>query len=320
MLELTRAQVSPFRFEVVAGRANAAWREAIAYEGAGPVPLPLPPEDLTARVRNGLAGGSEPDVAELFLLDAERALHQGRFRETVLFCWSTIDTVFNRKYEDLVDAVLVGEWGDARAFLKGFDFHLRNNMSVGMHVVASRSFFREPGGLWASISTSYSKRNAIIHEGENASEDDARQAIDVAQRIVAIMSSIGVPGPPPAAAGPAAAASAPTPAPPPPAAAVAEVAAPEEAPSAPTESGPADPGQPARQVRCRSGLGSVNRVLRLEVHRPQACSRTPKQMLPVTGAPYQPTNQHGHEAGDDDAAGGLDHVVVGHFKACAGVF
>ncbi len=129
-------------------------------------------------------------MAELFLLDAERALHQGRFREAVLFCWSTIDSVFNRRYDALVDTALVDEWADAREFFKGLDFKLKNKMSAGMHFVANRSLFREPGDFWQRLSTSYSKRNAIIHRGENATEDEATQAVAVARQVVQIMSEV----------------------------------------------------------------------------------------------------------------------------------
>jgi len=108
----------------------------------------------------------------------------------VLFCWSTIDSVFNRRYEALVDAALAGEWGEGRDFFKGLDFKLRNKMSAGMHLFVNRSLFREPGDLWQRLSASYSKRNAIIHRGENATEDEATQAMDVARRIVQIMREV----------------------------------------------------------------------------------------------------------------------------------
>ena len=70
VLELTRAQASPFRFAVTADAADPAWNALLPFEGGGPVPLPLPPDELTGRVQAGLASGNEPDVAELFLLDA----------------------------------------------------------------------------------------------------------------------------------------------------------------------------------------------------------------------------------------------------------
>ena len=119
-----------------------------------------------------------------------KGVHQGRFRETVLFCWSTIDSVFNRRYGALVDAALLDEWGEARDFFKGLDFKLRNKMMPGMHLVANRSLFREPGDFWQRLSASYSKRNAIIHRGENASEDEATQAVAVARQIVRIMRGV----------------------------------------------------------------------------------------------------------------------------------
>ena len=190
--ELTRAQASPFRFEVVGAGDPMGWIDPIEYEEARPTPLPLTVEELTDRVRNGLAGGGDPEVDVLFLLDAERALQQGRFREAVLFCWSTIDSVFNRKYDSLVDVALAEDWAGARTFFKGLDFGLKAKMSAGMRFVADRSLFNEPDELWARMSDSYTKRNQIIHRGDNATEDEARQAIEVARNIVGLMNSIPV--------------------------------------------------------------------------------------------------------------------------------
>jgi hypothetical protein len=191
--ELTRAQASPFRFEVVGPGDPAGWIDPIEYEEAGPPPLSLTVEQVTDQVRNGLASGRDPDVDVLFLLDAERALQQGRFREAVLFCWSTIDSVFNRKYDSLVDVALAEDWGEARTFFKGLDLGLKTKMSAGMRFLANRSLFREPHDLWARMSESYTKRNQIIHRGENATENEARQAITVARTIVGIMNDIPVP-------------------------------------------------------------------------------------------------------------------------------
>ena len=85
---------------------------------------------------------------------------------------------------------MAGEWGEARDFFSGLDFKLRNKMSAGMHLFANRSLFREPGDFWQHLSASYSKRNAIIHRGENATEDEGTKAIDVARQIVQIMGEV----------------------------------------------------------------------------------------------------------------------------------
>jgi hypothetical protein len=191
--ELTRAQASPFRFEVVGPGDSEGWTKPIKYEEAQPTSLALTVEQFTDQVRDGLASGRDPNVDVLFLLDAERALRQGRFRETVLFCWSTIDSVFNRKYDLLVDAALAEDWGEARTFFKGLDLGLKTKMSAGMRFVANRSLFNEQDNLWARMSDSYAKRNHIIHRGENATEDEARQAIAVARAIIGIMNSIPLP-------------------------------------------------------------------------------------------------------------------------------
>jgi len=201
--ELTRAHVSPFRFEAISRGVAQAWTQPLEYVLPTPEPLVLTMEQLTSAVRDGLMGGEEPDVDVLFLLDAERALSQGRFREAVLLSWGTIDSVFNRRYDRLVDAAMASEWSEARNFFKGPDFGLRHKMTAGMRFMANRSLFHEPDGFWARLSESYSRRNAIIHRGENASEDEARQAIEVARRMIEIMNAIPVPGTtPPQTAGP----------------------------------------------------------------------------------------------------------------------
>jgi len=160
--ELTRAQVSPFQFESIGEAASADWNAALKYEVPGPQPAELTVEKKSLAVWSGLASGNDPDVADLFLLDAERSLHQGRFREAVLFSWSTIDSIFNRKYEALVDAVLATDPGEARKLFKDLDFGLKNKMSIGMRVVANRSLYAEPGGLWEKISNSYILHSALI--------------------------------------------------------------------------------------------------------------------------------------------------------------
>jgi selenocysteine lyase/cysteine desulfurase len=101
--------------------------------------------------------------------------------------------VFNRKFDSLIDSALAEDWGDARAIFKGHDLGLRAKMSAGMRFLANRSLYNEPDDLWDRMSDSYSKRNNIIHRGENATEDEARQAIAVARSIVSIMNGIQLP-------------------------------------------------------------------------------------------------------------------------------
>lgn len=144
-------------------------------------------------MRAGLASGHDPAVDVLFLLAAERALQQGRFREAVLFCWSTIDSVFNRKYDALVNVALAQEWAEARDFFKRFDMSPPREDERRMWFVAGRSLFREPRDFWTRLSTSYNKRNNIIHRGENATEDEARGVIAVAWQVVHVMNAIPAP-------------------------------------------------------------------------------------------------------------------------------
>jgi hypothetical protein len=189
--ELSRAGASPFRFRVrVEGADSRAWEGELIYPADPPKKLARRTQTITRRVSELFASGTEPEVADLFLLDADRALREGRFREAVLFCWSTIDSSFSRKYDDLVDSKLAGEWAEAREFFKGVEFGLKKKMSAALYLLSGRSLFRESGDLWQQLSTSYNRRNGIIHRGESATEDDARRAIDVARRVVEIMSAL----------------------------------------------------------------------------------------------------------------------------------
>jgi hypothetical protein len=163
----------------------------LEYEAAS-----LPPATKGSRaafgesVRQGLTGGSDPDVAALNLLDAEYALSVGRFREAVLLCWGAIDSTFVRKFKALVDDRLGSEWAEGREFLKGIDFGLRHKMTTGLRLVAGRSLYAEPSGFWERLSESYKLRNRIIHEGQIAHEDDAKLAIEVARSVVKIVKSL----------------------------------------------------------------------------------------------------------------------------------
>lgn len=191
IIELTRAQASPFRF-IVEG-TGAAWGgdATLDYEA---VSLPVRAKGSRASfgdtVRQGLGDGTDPDVAALNLLDAEYAMSVGRFREAVLLCWGAIDSTFVRKFKQLVDDRLTDEWPDGREFLKGIGFGLRHKMTSGLRLLAGRSLYDEPDGFWQDLSASYGLRNKIIHDGQIAHEDDAKLAIRVARKIVQIVASL----------------------------------------------------------------------------------------------------------------------------------
>jgi hypothetical protein len=190
IMELTRAQASPFRFTVEG--TGAAWGAA-PLEYATP-PLPSPAAGSRAAfgdtVRQGLSRETDPDVATLNLLDAEYARRVGRFREAVLLCWGAIDSTFVRKFKSLVDDRLRDDWAEGRKFLKGIDFGLRYKMTTGLRLLAGRSLYTEPDSIWEELSASYDLRNKIIHEGQIAHEDDAKLAIKVARKIVEIAASL----------------------------------------------------------------------------------------------------------------------------------
>lgn len=180
--EVTRAQVSPFQFRDASGEA---WGDDLVFE---PSLAKQPGVAIQVverqRLTDGYATGGEPEVADLAIVDATAALNGGRFREAVLLCWSAIDATFTRRFEQLVDERLPGEWGEARKFLKGLDFGLRHKMTTGMRLLTGTSFFDLPDNFWDRLSESYRARNRIIHEGATASEDEAWRSIYVARDLV----------------------------------------------------------------------------------------------------------------------------------------
>ncbi len=191
VLELTRAQVSPFRFTI--DDTDEPWGTKALLEYEASAPQRPPSESLAtfgAALRAGLAGRSDPEVAQLNLLDADHALNTGRFREAVLLSWGAIDSTFVRKFKQMVDAQLATEWSEAREFLKGLDFGLRHKMTTGLRLLGGRSLFHEPNDFWRQLSASYDCRNKIIHEGHVAHEDDAKLAISVARRVVQIVADL----------------------------------------------------------------------------------------------------------------------------------
>jgi hypothetical protein len=193
MTEITLAKASPFAFlDETVDSHGASTPEFLDFTASSLTPAGFQKsasrfDVVSDAVKEGFRSNDEPPVAVLFLLDARQALNEGRFREAVLFSWSTIDSTFSSRFENMVDAALGNEWGESRKFLKGLDFGLRHRMTIGMRLVAGRSFFQEPDGFWAKLSSSYDRRNKIIHQGESATEAEAQEAIHVAETVVELM-------------------------------------------------------------------------------------------------------------------------------------
>jgi hypothetical protein len=186
--ELTLGRIGIVRFIINDG-TNEDWGVIV---GSGERFHPFRPSlsEVAAQIQLRFASGDEPPVSALFLSDARQALMEGRFRESILFCWSVIDATFNQKFDALVKQKLHDEWRESREFLMGPDFGLRHKMGIGLRLVAGRSFFQEDDNFWGALDRSYKSRNKIIHEGAVATESDARLSISVAQRVIQIMNEI----------------------------------------------------------------------------------------------------------------------------------
>jgi len=188
IVELTRVSASPFWFALKGGRTN--WCEPLEYEPRSAPEPRLASVPTGRKIRKGLNGGMEPDVATLNLLDAEYALSVGRFRDAVLLCWGAIDSTFVRKFDSLVDSKMEGDWPPALEFLKGFNFGLRHKMTSGLRLLGGRSLYKEPDDYWKEMTESYRCRNRIIHEGAAATEQEAESAITIARKMVDVVADL----------------------------------------------------------------------------------------------------------------------------------
>src|SRR5689334_3232023 len=83
-------------------------------------------------------------------------------------------------------AKLSGEWAAAGDCFLGVDFGMKIKMTAVLFLVARQSVYRRPGDFSERLSNSDTRRNHIIHRGEAATADGARQAIAVARRVVEI--------------------------------------------------------------------------------------------------------------------------------------
>ncbi len=190
--ELARAQASPYHFRIVKEEQNTSpiWTEPIIFEAS---PLPLGSgqtmQGVTQAVRTGLSGKNDPEVSGLFLLDAEQSLREGRFRETVLFCWSAIDSTFSQKYKTLVDSAIAGA-DERESFINFRNASMRYRMSAGLYFCTGFSLYEQPDELWVKLFGSYSKRNKIIHDGDSAQETDAELALLVARQVIKFLATL----------------------------------------------------------------------------------------------------------------------------------
>ena len=192
MLEVTLSTASPFSL-IEAQSGRLWWTKKFEF-----APDPPPPpnffkqSELTSQIQALYQSRQEPDVSEQNVADAKQALRVGRFREAVLLAWSAIDSVFSSYYDNRVSEVFPKETelSSAIDFLTGHTFGLKNKMTVMLFLLSGRSFYRESDGFWDRLSSSYTTRNNIIHSGHTASEDDARKAIEVAQRTVEMIEEL----------------------------------------------------------------------------------------------------------------------------------
>ncbi len=192
--ELTLAQASPFAFVdgLQPWGPNHGRYEQVT---AGPAAFSARrPSDVADHIRSALRGAGDPPVPALLVLDARVATAEGRYREAVLLCWSAVEAAFSATYQGLLQAGLADLSGQdhERLFdtLTGRDVSLKGKMTAGLHLATGRSLHRELGDMWPPLNDSYRHRNAVIHEGSDATGEQAGLALQVARAVLDTMSRL----------------------------------------------------------------------------------------------------------------------------------
>lgn len=188
IVELTKGQLSPFRF---LDDRQKPYHDDLNFESESLFPghPSIPTTKLTQELRKNLKANKEPPLADLIYLDAQVAKTEGRFRETVLFSWSAIDTIFNATYDSLLAQALEPEgYAKSKDHLQGKsgEMPLRIKMTGMMRLLTQRSLSSDQK-KWSLLGRSYDKRNDIIHRAGSASEHDAQTALDTAKWVLDFM-------------------------------------------------------------------------------------------------------------------------------------
>lgn len=193
--ELTLAQASPVRFTIGEMPDETDW--APQFEREADAPIAQNSEDV-AKANEAIASGfasekQEPLLADLLILDANHAVQSGLFRQAILLSWAAIEGTFHSKFDQLVKEFLPGniEWKEGSEWLTDSRFGLRHKMTVGMRSVVGMSMYEIMGSdKWQEVGQSYKCRNNVVHNGFTATEEDARQAVQVADYVYKALKKI----------------------------------------------------------------------------------------------------------------------------------
>jgi len=139
---------------------------------------------LWNRLRNALRSRSEPPVEDMLLLDAKDALAQHLYRECIIITWNAIEYVFDpfirRCFQQMRPSISEGT-------LQNFerDLHFLNRADTLIALLTGFSFrYSISPEFWQMFTASRNKRNNLVHRGEDATIEDARDALSVGEQII----------------------------------------------------------------------------------------------------------------------------------------
>ena len=183
-IEVVREQVSPIIATV------STEDSLLSYEIHFRRPLPRPElltEEQLSQLSANLRLRGTPPTSELLLLDAQEALTQYRYRETVLLAWSAIETIFDPFIrEKLLERFpdLNFDRGGAGVNIEN-DLHFLTRADVLLSLLTDFSLrVNTNPPFWDDLCDSRSHRNEIIHRGGDAGEDEAKLAVNVTQQFI----------------------------------------------------------------------------------------------------------------------------------------
>jgi hypothetical protein len=189
-IELEKEQVSPILMNLVQGEKRQT--RVYRYDPLTRRPSPLTSEQLD-QLNRDLFQRTGPPTEHLLLLDAQEALDSFRYREAVLLSWGAIETSLapflrGKLLEKLPS--LSFDRDSAGANIEQ-DLHFLTHADALLELLTGFSFRTGiTPTFWEQLRQSRSHRNDVVHRGEDASESQARLAVEVARGFVEQMNQL----------------------------------------------------------------------------------------------------------------------------------
>jgi len=149
-------------------------------------------EKTTQFLKGRLVSPEDPELEEVLLLDAKKALNQHRYKECIIICWSLIESLFDpfireklrEKLPDIGFEMGQSGWNIER------DLWFLTRIDILPRLLFDFSFKELPDDFWQRLSRSREIRNRIMHSGMSAEEEGAAETFSVTEELMRVVKSL----------------------------------------------------------------------------------------------------------------------------------